>query len=335
MDPFEALEEDVWPMIFQNLSVRDLLKASQVSTTWENIIGKSSVCMAKVWLRFYEPLNDIESLWNSKRKYQNCKIQRGIRVTVSDVFYKFRWKQVMMRDHTTGRKDHGELMNFLRHSIEALDIWDVKVKASNTCDYSVDFPMLKKLEYNMSSRCVFLMFLGKNPKLREVKLAYSTNEILPDRILDVSDIHRFLSINPQIVNLKLSEIRYVFKSDISKIVSFRLKSFSFDINFFSEGEVENLLKFVVQQKLLEEITIYTIHDWTTLETFWNAVQHVGSWTFHDTNFMRKTVVMNVNENLGVTKIELKHSSNMMYDQLIEKSPHLKKLCVNGVMLLNQ
>lgn len=333
MDPFAALEEDVWPMIFQNLTVRDLLRASQVSPTWENIIGKSSVCMRKVWLRFYEPLNDVKVLWNSKRKYQNCKIQRGIRVAVSDVFFKFRWKQVMMRDHTTDGQDHGELMNYLRFFIEALDIWDVKVSAAQ--NYSVDFPMLKKLEYNMSSRCVFLMFLGKNPKLREVKLAYSTNEILPDRILDVSDIHRFFSLNPQIENLKLSSIRYVFKADISEIVNFRLKSFSFDINFFSEGEVENLLKFVVQQKLLQEITIHTIHDWTTLASLWNAVQHVGSWTFHDRNFMQKTVLMNVNENLGVRKIVL-HSSNSMYDQLIEKSPNLKKLCVlNGVMLLNQ
>lgn len=333
MDPFEALHVDVLAMIFQNLTVRDLLRASEVSPTWENIIGKSADCMKKVWLRFYDPLNDVERLMNSKRKYQNCKIQRGLRVVLSPVFVKFRWRQVMMRDDDIRSEDYVELMKYLAPSIEALDIWNVKVSAPEILSTSsIDFPRLKKLEHNLSSRCAFLVFFGKNPKLRGVKLAYDTADFHPDMVLDMLYIHRFFSINPQIEKLELLSIHNLFDTDLSKNVSFRLKSFSFDINFNSEGEVENLLKFFGQQNLLDEITIYTINDWTTLAALWNALQHVGSWTFHHTS--SKSVQMNVNENLGVKKIVL-HSSNSMYNQLIGKSPHLKKLCVNGIMILNQ
>lgn len=170
MDPLEDISEDIWPMIFQHFSVRDILRATLVSPTWENAIGKCNSCMKNVWLRFYWPLDDEASLMTSERKYQNFKIQRELPSKLDQIFNKFRWKQVMMRDcMELTRTDFVNMMEKLSSSVEKLEIWDIRVQEGEVIN-PIDFPQLNTLDTNLSSYQVIETFLGKNPRLTKVKL---------------------------------------------------------------------------------------------------------------------------------------------------------------------
>lgn len=172
MDPLENLEEDVWRMVFQHFSVRDIIKASLVSPMWNNLIGGSRTCMSKVWLRFYWPTNNVDSLMSSKRKYQNYKVQRGFLPSLIPVFEKYKWVRVMMRDDREMDPDNYiGLMQDLAPTLEELELWNVSVvpkDASKDFD-PIDFPVLRQLEWNNTSCQCLKIFLGSNPRLHCIK----------------------------------------------------------------------------------------------------------------------------------------------------------------------
>lgn len=206
MDPLEGISEDIWPMIFQHLSVRDILRATLVSPAWENAIGECNSCMKNVWLRFYWPLDDEDSLMRSERKYQNFKMQRNMPTKLDQIFNKFQWKQVMMRDcMELTRIDFVNMMEKLSSSVEKLEIWDVRVQESEVLS-PIDFPQLTTLDTNLSSYQVIETFLGKNPCLTKVKLSgygAQINETGQDRRDLMKIFHKFLQHNPQIKHLNL------------------------------------------------------------------------------------------------------------------------------------
>lgn len=218
MDPLEFFGEDIAPLILQHLTVRDILKCSLVSSFWYRIIGQ---CVAnKIWLRFYEPYDDIDCLLNSARKYSNFKIQRGLPGRLIPVFHKFKWKHVMMRDDMEMNLD--ELVKFLRHlapTVESLDLWDIGVKGTTASDsIKIDFPHLKKLEMNLTQRSVFGLFLGRNPKLKEAifrdegaNFKHAEQEIMQPTNL----IHEFLICN-HIETLKLLQCEWTFENDLTQ-----------------------------------------------------------------------------------------------------------------------
>lgn len=170
MDPLISIEEDVWWLIFQHFTVRDIIKTSQVSALWSEAIGDSRICMNKVWLRFYWPLDNVDSLINSKRKYRNFKVQRGLLPPLIPVYKKYRWVQVMMRDDCEmDSKNYIQFMKELAPTIEELELWNLSTKITSTQDFDpIEFPVLRKLEWRDTSRQLLTVFLGNNPRLHAV-----------------------------------------------------------------------------------------------------------------------------------------------------------------------
>jgi len=74
MDSFEIFPEEVWTEIFSSLERKDLLRASLVSKDWYRMIGRSPICMKKLFLRKYENLENSESILSSSRLYQNLSL---------------------------------------------------------------------------------------------------------------------------------------------------------------------------------------------------------------------------------------------------------------------
>lgn len=256
MNPFDCLSEDVWPLVLNHLTVRDILNLSLVSPTSEEIIGESFVCMKKIWLRLYPPLNDVGSLLSSKRKYQNVKIQRGLPTKCKAIFKMYRWRQVMMRDDL--EMDCAELLGQIATTVEHLEIWDVAVTGPIA---PVDFPCLQSLTYNLSTPETFSIFFGKNPRLKEMKLTASSmlfTDAIEKFTNSESFMDQFFESNSQIENLQLNSVNRIFKKE-SSIGSLKLRKLSIEIDF-EDDEKENFMKFVRSQKHLEDISIHSIND---------------------------------------------------------------------------
>ena len=90
MDPLDVSFVDVFDLILQHFKARDAIQSSLVSKSWYEIIGTSHNCMKQVWLRVDHPAEQIETLKNSKRKYEKFRIQPGFRSELSKVFKKKR-----------------------------------------------------------------------------------------------------------------------------------------------------------------------------------------------------------------------------------------------------
>jgi hypothetical protein len=134
-------------------------------------VGSSQVGMSKVWLKFYYPLDDWRCLMTSRRKYQNFKIQRGLPTDLRILLDKFQWKRVYIRDDL--EMDPEVFRAFLLKlspTLEEVELWDIAVKGD--IDIArIDFPLLKSIEYNLTTPNTFAVFLGNNPHLERVNLS--------------------------------------------------------------------------------------------------------------------------------------------------------------------
>lgn len=254
MDPLNFFGEDIAPLILQHLSVRDLLKCTQVSSNWHSVIGSTSRVMSKVWLRFYEPLEGIECLMDSTRKYSNFKIQHGLPKKLVPLFEKYKWKNVMMRDDTDiDYKDLVAFLSTMAPTIETLDLWDIGTKNINVDLVHINFPRLKELELNLTNRTVLSLFLGSNPKLKKATLRdegmYFQN--VYQQIMEPANlIHEFLLRN-QIEILKLLHCEWSFETDLTEGLTSKFKAIT--VTTSSQGCTAtmqlNILKFIKSQPI--------------------------------------------------------------------------------------
>lgn len=314
MDPIECLSIDVLPLIFQHLSVRDILSLSQVSTLCEEVLGDSKECMKKIWLRFYPPLNDVESLLRSKRKYQNFKIQRKFPEKCVPVFNTHRWRQVMIRDCND---IDDKIFVDLAKTVEEIDIWNVTV--TSACP--IDFPRLKKLECNLETASLS-MFCGKNPALKEVNFTSNTE-------LDVADVdvEAFLESNPQIETLELvsANLNRMFKAECFADL-LKLKKLKVSIDF-KNNDKEIFFKFIRCQTSLQEIIVQNCYDMAMLSDMMKESLSCKVLRLLQNPF-RYSVFHNILPN--VIELELPQIIGFK-DMLFRCFPNLQILCLNSVL----
>ncbi|KAG5677191.1 hypothetical protein PVAND_006971 [Polypedilum vanderplanki] len=266
MDPLEIFGEDISPLILQHLSVRDIIKCSLVSNFWYEIIGQN--CASKIWLRFYQPLEDVECLMKSKRKYTNFKIQRGFPEKLLPVFNKFKWKHVMLRDDI--EMSYEKLVEFLQDlspTIESLDLWDIGTKNNFENLIKIDFPKLKKLEMNLTTRAVFSLFLGHNPKLIEVTFrdeSMNFRNVEQELMLPSNLLHEFL-IQNHIEILKLLHCDWTFENDLTQGISSNFKRLTLTVttNGRTTNMLANVCKFIKARPIKNVSASQEIHGGRT------------------------------------------------------------------------
>lgn len=265
MDPLLNIFVDVLPLILQHLSVRDTLRSSLVSPSWNAIIGESSTFMKKICLRFYYPIDDVNALSKSVRKYQSCKIQETIPQALIPIFDEINWKQVMIRDIPVS--DHTKLLLILKQvapSIEELDLWEIKSSSSSDGEnfpQSILFPKLQRLEMNLCKGSIFSVFAKHNPQLRDVKL--TRNFIFHPNLLSliphIEFTNQFFESNNQIEKLHIDGFNEIFLKPIHHGVT-NVKQFTFSARFLDLTESINLIKFVQQQVNIRKIIILERFD---------------------------------------------------------------------------
>lgn len=251
MDPFEIFGIDVAPLILNHLTVRDLLNCTLVNKNWNEIVGFAAV--SKIWLRFYYPFGEFDLL-ESKRKYTNFKIQHGLPKHLVKVFEKFKWKNVMMRDDHDMKYE--ELFNILMsfsETIESLDFWDIGTVSSNNKNLHIDFPKLKKLELNLTNRAVFSLFLGRNPKLKDVIFrdeGVIFKNVQQEIMHPTNLIHEFLKLN-LVKRLKLLHCEWAFENDLTEGISSEFKAITVTSSSCdcTANKQLNILKFIKLQSV--------------------------------------------------------------------------------------
>ena len=277
MDPLASQFVDVSELIFQHLSAKDVMKCSLVSSLWCEVIGSSHKCMKQIWLRLDKPSNQVELLKQSSRRYQNFCIHPGSKVKLAEILKNFRPRNVMISDGIHEKiefRDYFKFMASMAPSIEKLQPGEGIVVDSNNSIQPLDFPNLKELQFTVTNRNAFSIFLGSNTRLEKVLLSFANEAKSEFSSSNNNIIHTFLLRNPQIKNLWVCEVDCTFLTDITENLELDLDTFVFAKSCAVSNEIqtrigENLVKFIKTQRNLEWLKILCMHERSVFCSIWN------------------------------------------------------------------
>lgn len=272
MDPLSSLFVDVFDSILQHLNAKEVLKCSLVSRSWYEIIGSSRKCMKKIVLKIDCPSHQINDLKLSLRKYENIKILPGSRNELAEVIQMFRPKDVSITDDHEDVIDHRDYLIFMQSmakTVEQLQPGEVRSVNAKSIE-TVNFPKLQELQYTLTNRSAFSIFLGSNPKLEKVLLSFN-DEVPTDFLVPNNIVYTFLQQNSQIKSLWMCEIDFTFLTDVTQGVDLDLKTFAFAKSRSDQSEIigDNLVKFIKSQRKLEWLKILSLREGNIFARIWN------------------------------------------------------------------
>lgn len=330
MDPLEGPFVDVRELILQHLNAKDVIKCSQVSSLWNEIIGSSRHCMKQIWLRIDQPAKQVSTLRRSVRKYENFRIQSGARRELSWIMQNCRPRNVITTDEydeEIAYNDYYDFMTSLAPTVVDLQPGEGLVKRAQRGKLkAINFPKLQELQCTVTSRNGFSIFLGSNPNLKKVLLSFN-GEVLKDLLVPTNIIQEFLKRNPQIKHLFMCEVDGPFQTDITT-GTLDLQSFSFakTSTAFTWNVSDNLVNFINQQRNLEWLKIFGLHDWNVFLRIWNEGR------------FRKLFIMDCSlkgaihgrelpTNLHIDEINFYLNSSCHITKFLKASPNLKSFKV--------
>lgn len=342
MDPLDMSFVDVYDLILQHFKAKEAIQSSLVSKSWYEVIGSSHDCMKHVWLRIDNPIEQLQTLKRSDRKYENFRIQPGLRIELSKVLKKFRPKMAMITDDDEVKyDDHYNFMMSLAPTVEQLHPGEASMISAFKLK-TVDFPKLKELQYTLTDHYAFSIFLGSNPKLEKVLLSFG-NQMPSDFLIPTNLIHQFFQRNPQIKSLWMCEIDYAFLYDITQNVHLDLKTFAFGKTCcnFSEKVRVNLVKFIKHQKNLEWLKILCLHDLEVFLRIWNETKFKklfimdcnlkGAMENHEllTNYHIVEINFYLNPSCRILKF-LRATPNLTTFRVRQLSPEILEYCARSM-----
>lgn len=323
MDPLVASCADVFDLIFQHFNAKDVIRSSLVSKSFYEIVGSSHFCMKQLWLEIENPSKQLTTLERSQRKYENLRIYPDARSELSSVLKKFRPKVVRVSDDQGDPIKHDfyfELMHSMAPTLVDLHLGETESVQSRRLR-SIDFPQLKELHCTAVNRNAFSVFLGSNPQLENVSLAFNTG-ISIEFLVPTNIVHEFLQRNSQIKRLIMSEIDCAFQSDLTENVALDLESFAFSKTSgkFSERVVDNLVQFIEAQSNLQSLKVRCLYDQELLTRIWSL--RFKRLFIMDLNPKGSPAIQNLSPNDFVEEIDFYLNSSCHILKFLQASPNL-------------
>jgi hypothetical protein len=179
LDPTQNFPAEVIEMIFNHFRGKELLKRSTVSWFWNNYIGKSKKCMAKLELRIgsdtYNKFNEAakKSLVIS-RSHQNIRISEATKLYnyILDILSsKKDWKSLTIID--TEFVSTSSFMKFLKtieETVETLKLYRVTIKQHEETNIYFEFKKLKSLTISGCTDVIFVDVFYKCPALNILEI---------------------------------------------------------------------------------------------------------------------------------------------------------------------
>jgi hypothetical protein len=266
MDPLKHLF-DVHDLIFQHLTVDEILEVSLVSRNYYKTIGKSNAAMKQVWLnigdRFNEPKReDLKAFRASDRNYQNFKmseIENGLQILL---FPKRQWKrgQIDIQSFLNFR-DFVNLLEIFHETIEELEIFDMDIEFVEH-QQELKFDELKKLRVAFVTALAMKPFMKPLGKLEKLTLEDVHDFEMKNQRKSVETITKFLELQTQLTHLSLSGEAFVKTFEDRAKFDFELIYLRAEFSGESKKLLQNFQTFLESQKKLQWLTLC---EWTDVE----------------------------------------------------------------------
>lgn len=162
MDPLAFFLSDVSECILQHLEVSEILANTEVSRTWEEVIGSSFIAMKKLEIKITHKSspNQAPELVESQRKYQHLVLQSPS-FSIDDIIDIMSapqrvWKSIHLENiHFESPIIFYEFMSTIEATVEEIFMKEVSIKFEPELDLDdidyLNFPNLKDLTLELSS----------------------------------------------------------------------------------------------------------------------------------------------------------------------------------------
>lgn len=336
MDPLKIIPSEVADYILQHLSTTEILTATEVSKTWNFVIGSSSLAMRKFklsmfWLRNTRFLSNKakDSLVESERRYQNidfkyhsCHID-----DIRDILEanNRQWKSVKLERLNFNSTHHIiEFLKLIEESAVELEMHDIYVASLTESDYN-NFKSLKKLKVKyIENKSLLEKAFVRCCNLRELSIISNDSNFQSFEAL-----RSILFQNTKLESLQLSSQLFneTFTTEIINAISFKLKVFKAKDHYRSSIGTNFAAFLRTQMKTLEEISIDVITCGEALKII-SHMPKLGTLHIGNVNFLNipwNTLQLNVNQSIEILSFHDAENKFNIMKSIILSTPNIKEL----------
>lgn len=364
----KSLDDNVMKLIFNHLSVPEILKCSRVCKKWSEIIASEPLLTDRMRVTMIDShcgiirsfgTKDAEIFINSKRRYKHIAIYVTRNFTKDHllVMAKFNWESVQLHNHTF--RSEIELINFfglIEPTIKELTLLNIRISVSRKKDITSPnfiFPALKILRVSNSYTFIISDIFKNVEDLEEFHLTttHSSYDDNPrSNVERIKSFQTFLVRNTKITKLKL----YINQKDFDNMFiderflsRIRFKLTELSTHNFQESklydqetnvvQIKNFGKFLISQK--DSLQSLYLHQWIgndVLELAINSLDSLRDLTVQNLQcYGSDASIANMslfkNESIETLTLHAKHSKfNELQKIIVDSVPNLKNLNIGTV-----
>lgn len=281
------LPTEIMRMIFETLSVTDLLNLCVACRSLNEFIGGSRDYMKKVWVKFYTfNVRDLDALAVSTRSYEKLKVNRVKNGEQSRFIADLQqcWRKVLIYNSEFKEfRFFSELIESFAESIEELEVSDILIHSSDVNICSMKFPNLERVMFRNVPSTAIELFLGSNKKLENASFDIAQPV---DGKMPINEIlFEFLTNCERLKHLQLGShyIKGLFDQEVLDTkFSFQLAKLMLRFPLVADPSPDieiNVASFLSNQPNIDWILFFELQSDLVLSTTWNYIPSLSHITF--------------------------------------------------------
>lgn len=329
MDPLKLLCPELFDLIFQHLTPKELMQKSFVSKTWHGEIGNSQN-MKRIKLFVYESAQDelnksLMRLFSSKRGYRNVSVNLGTMAFDEKVEQFARKCNIKYRNvKYSDAKICDSLwpIECVAKTVESISLCNIVANFELKLTPDYDFPNLTDLTIYQNSNVVNECFKNcKNLKL----LDYTEHKLNDSKLIET------LLINNSAIkslSLRIFKCGSALQSIIPKC-KFKLEKFSFNsyrLNDRMSNENRDLLCEILlsQKNWIQRLILDQWCGSNALQMVFN-LEKLNNWSFNLNHIDENIPNLQINTNDSISRIDIcdmNDANSMILFQILKSVPNL-------------
>lgn len=337
----EVLPAEIKQIIFNYLSLTDLLNLCAVCKPFNDFIGQSPEFMKKIWIKFYTfKMKDVESLSLSSRSYEKLKVNR---VQNTDHFRFLTdlgqsWKKTLIYNCEFKRIEiFCDFVESFSESIEEFEISDIEILNNEHRICALKFPCLKRVMFRNVPSSAIEVFLGHNKNMEHA--AFDIAQVMEGKMPLDQLTHNFLKYNDRLKHLQLGPhyIKSFFdRENVEMKFGFKLEKLMLKFPIISDESPDiesNVCEFLKNQPKIDWILFLELQNEEILCTAWNQVESLNHLTLVGLEGLfdfEGNMVLGMEPNFNLLHLELLSRKILLSQlrKLLAAAPNLQTLHVH-------
>ena len=250
-DPFDLIvfPEEIKILILSFLPVKDLLNATLVSKSWNNMICCSPGFKKEIGVKIHPWSEEPAMIGRSERCYEILSIADfKLQSRKFNYLRSHKWRHVTLNVGSIGSQNKFvNIMKIFRSTVKNLKILSTNIAKLNR-NPTIVLPELENLILSDVTLDLFDVLMVKQPSLKALSMRFVITDVKSPRSVG-NALVQFLNLNDNLKDLEMNYIvtNDIFKADVATVIATKLKNVTIGLNETKSEVRENIEKFLQSQ----------------------------------------------------------------------------------------